>query len=73
MKGTQTKRGAWFLVEHVNLGDGAFVRVWLNLTKDGQVRVRRYGARRVWSLPLADAAGLIARAVQLQAISRGGA
>ncbi len=64
------KYGAAFLVEGVNLGDGDRARCWIRI-KGSKVEVRRYHARRVWRLDLAEAVGLIARAAQLRAIQGG--
>jgi hypothetical protein len=70
-RGTRAKTyGAHFLVEGVNLGDGESSRVWVHIDK-GIVTVRPFRSRRSWTLPLDEAAGMVARAAQVRAISRG--
>jgi hypothetical protein len=59
------KYGARFFVDGVNLGDGKRIACWLRIAR-GMVEVRRVRARRAWRLPLADAAGVIARAAQVR-------
>jgi hypothetical protein len=71
VKRDRSKRGAWFLVEGVNVGDGERSRVWLHLGVDGVLQVRRFGSRTVWTLPMDEAAGLLARQAQLRAIAQG--
>jgi len=66
----ERKSKAHFLVERVNLGDGDPVRCWVRVTAKG-IEVRRYRAKRGWYVPLADAAGVLARRAQVLACGAG--
>ncbi len=58
-----------FTVAGVDLGDGRRCTCWL-LVGRGEVVVKRVRSRRAWSLPLAEAAGAVARRAQRLAIER---
>ena len=65
----QGNRARTILVEGVDLGDGRKIKAWVRVSPSF-VSVWRYRAHRRWSLPLAVAAGLIARRAQAALAAR---
>jgi len=58
--------GRRWLVRGVNLGDGQLVKCWV-IVKGDVVTVRQWKTKtRIYQLDLAEAAGMIARRVQVQ-------
>ena len=58
--------GRRWLVRGVNLGDGQLVKCWV-IVKGDVVTVRQWKTKtRIYQLDLAEAAGMIARRVQVK-------
>jgi len=60
-------RSRRFRLDRADLGDGKPVRAWIVIDAAG-VTVYKFGSRRKWWVPIAEAATLLSRRGQLRAV-----